>query len=363
MPSFQRAPKRLAALFGVAFALLLGAEGVLRLANPRILAFLLAARKVHAYSRRYRVDLVPSSSALLRLKDADGAYLLNFVVTTNRFGFRTFDRELDDSFEGWRGPGKARTFVHAVGDSFTMGWGVDASSSYPALLDWQLPEAARVLNLGVDGFGTIAATEKSMALWEEFPARYAVLFFVSNDFDDDVALLHHRDRSATVHLFFESFDALRRRSYLANVLPALRWALRFRSQGPEAAPANAKPIREDAALAPSTLLTPDPAASPDPAPLPPSLAALDRYARFLSERGARLLVLIFDEDSRSRLVNAHCVRSGVDVRLLSVSPADQLRRDGHLNRVGNERVARLVKAWLAAKDPSFLGGPDAVRPR
>jgi hypothetical protein len=102
-------------------------------------------RRAHGYSKVARVDLRPSRSVRLRIDRTDGQALFDFRLSTGPEGFR-----VDEAAKGVVPPPRAR-FLHAIGDSYTMGWGVDAAASYPARLARRLAPERRVLNLGVDG--------------------------------------------------------------------------------------------------------------------------------------------------------------------------------------------------------------------
>lgn len=316
---------------------LLAAEGTVRFLDPRPFAFVHQARQVHRYSRSWVVDLVPSSSAHLRLPDRPGDDLFNFIISVNAFGFRSFDRPRDHGIQAVS-PTTTR-YVHAIGDSYTMGWGVDYSSSYPAVLEWLLPQGFRVLNLGVDGYGTIAATEKSMALAPGFPIWHAVYLFSPNDFSDDHRALEVRKRSAPVHWAFEALDAVRRRSYLGNIPFAVKWGLFFRNAfGASALPPEA--AHQGQVL--SGALRAD--APPHPAQAShPSLDQLDAYDRYVRDHGGQLSVLVLSRQPPSASVYWHCIARGIAVRVIEPPPAMQLRQDGHLNQVGNQSLAKMVR--------------------
>jgi hypothetical protein len=121
-----------------------------------------------------------------------------------------------------------------------MGWGVDYSSSYPAALDWILPSDWRAINLGVDGFGTIAATEKSISLWDRFPADVSVYLFTPNDFEDDAKAVALRKRPRAFHLALGVYDWLREKTFTANLPFALKWYFHFRSLRADRATAREK---------------------------------------------------------------------------------------------------------------------------
>jgi hypothetical protein len=348
---FERRPvATLLALAALAVAL---AEVALRLADPGPFRFVHQARQVHAYSERWYVDLVPERTAHLWLRDRSGGNVFNFLLTTNRHGFRSFDRPRDSSVDDLEQPaGRAGvTLVHALGDSYTMGWGVDYTSSYPALLDFLLPPEYRVLNLGADGYGTIAATEKSMQLAERFPPQHAIYLFSPNDFEDDARAVATAQRSRAVHALFRGLDGLRRHSYLANLPFVLRLERQFGAALSPDAGARGKTLAADRADPAALLLDsgpmPDPAAEANP-----SLAQIERYARFLQARGARLSVLVLSRQPASLAFYAFCRKLGLDVQLIEMPEAMRLRGDGHFNLVGNYSLARLLREKLLAGTPA-----------
>ena len=90
---------------------------------PAPLVFAHAMRRVHRYSRVARVDLRPSQSVRLRIDRSDGQPLFDFRLTHRARGV--------PHRRGARGRrrSRARGYLHAIGDSYTMGWGVDAAAS------------------------------------------------------------------------------------------------------------------------------------------------------------------------------------------------------------------------------------------
>jgi len=329
---FERRPLRTWLLL-LAIGLLV-AEAALRIVNPSILEFVHEARQVHAYSRRWVVDLVPRQAAHLRLVDRCGALLVNFILTTGEDGFRIPDRVRD--LPPLRDGAHPTRYLHAIGDSYTMGWGVDYASSYPARLEARLPVTWRVLNLGVDGFGTRAATEKSMALAERYPPAAAVYLFSPNDPDDDRRAEAQEAWPGVVSIAWSGLDVLRRHSYLANVPFAVRWARRFRPSCPPERPPER--VLEGSLDARDWLVSVGAAPDEDP----PSWRYLARYAAFLRQRNVPLMVLAVDDAPASRRFVAACRRHGVAAELLAPPPAARLRDDGHLNRQGNEALARYL---------------------
>jgi lysophospholipase L1-like esterase len=346
---FERHPRLTGA--GLLAGALVALELALRLFAPVPLRFAHAMRGVHGYSRIARVDLRPSQSARLRIERRGGEPLFDFRITTGSDAFRIVEGEEEAA------PLAAR-YVHAIGDSYTMGWGVDAPLSYPAQLARRLGPGLAVLNLGVDGFGAIGATAKSRALADRYPPAVAVYLFCPNDLDDDVQAAAVARRGKAAHAAYEAFDALRRASYLAGVPFALRYRLQFRA-GPAAIGANgtnAGTIQtgevewED----PTRLLLPEPAALPAPQPDARTFASLREYRDFLQTRGARLVVLVLSNQHESLMAYRFCKEQGIEAHLFDVPPGMRIPDEGHFNALGNATVAALVEQLLR-KAPNGAG--------
>jgi lysophospholipase L1-like esterase len=331
---FERHPRLTGA--GLVVLALLVLELGLRSAAPGSLRFAQGMRRVHRYSRVARVDLRPSQSAALRIDREDGQPLFDFRLSTGAEGFRIEETAAP--------PSPGARFVHAIGDSYTMGWGVDAADSYPARLARRLAPELAVLNLGVDGFGAIGATAKSRALAERYPLAQAVYLFSPNDLEDDRRAEAVARRSGPVHAAHEALDALRRSSYLAGVPFALRYRLQFRA-GPAATPGGTGRVPTE------SLLLPEPAALTAPPGDYPTFAALGAYRDFLAARGARLLVLVLSTQPESLAAYRFCREQGIEARLFDVPPALRIPDEGHFNAAGNEAVAALVAGLLGT-------GPD-----
>jgi hypothetical protein len=289
-------------------------------------------RRVHGYSRTARVDLRPSREARLRLERSNGKPLFDFRITTGPWAFRVEESALQP-------PSPRSRFLHAIGDSYTMGWGVDAAASYPAQLARSLEPELRVLNLAVDGFGAIGATGKSRELAGRFPPVGAVYLFSPNDLDDDLRAAAVAARGDLAHIAHEALDAVRSASYVAGIPFALRYRLRFRA-GPEI------PVAGTTDIDPRSLLIPAPAALPAPPEDHPTFVALRLYRDFLGARGARLSVLVLSTEPESLMAYRFCREQGIEAHLFDVPPALRLPDEGHFNAEGNKAVAALVMSLL-----------------
>lgn len=340
---FERHPWRT----GLALALLaLGTlELGLRLADPVPVRFARQMRRLHRYSRTSRVDLSPDQSVRLRVDRSDGTPLLDFTVTTGSDAFRVGDRPGDADPPGPLDAGVR--YVHAVGDSYTMGWGVDASSSYPAQLDRLLRPGLRVVNLGVDGFGVVGATTKSLALAGRYPPAAAVLLFVPNDFGDDEQAVAVARRPAAVHVANELLDLVRRHSALAALPFAVRYRLQFRVGPARRMAGDGGSVGAD----PDRLLVPPPAELPAADARRPSLARLVEYRRWLEARGASLLVLVLSTRGESLETLRFCRDEGIRAVLVELPAEMRIPDEGHFNALGNRALARLVARLL---------GPDTA---
>jgi hypothetical protein len=217
-----------------------------------------------------------------------------------------------------------------------MGWGVEASDAWPAVLDGRLPPGLRALNLGVDGFGAIGATGKSMALADRYPPALAVYLFSPNDPSDDERAAAVAARPSIAHLAGEALDALRRASWLANVPFALRYRLQF-----QAGPARPAPA-PDASEGDLDRPVPDVARLPAPDPRHPTFVALRRYRDFLAARGARLTVLVLSTQPESLRAYRFCQEQGIESVLFDTPPSMRIPDEGHFNEAGNRAVAALV---------------------
>jgi len=218
---FER--KRWLAWLIVAAIALVGAELVLRFTEWDIVKFAYDYRQVFRYHDRWYTDYEPATSTHIRLP-ADQGYILNFLVTVNQHGFRSTDLPVEHHDEN-----RANIkYIHAIGDSFTMGWGVNYESSYPAQLDTQLSPEYDVLNLGLNGFGAIGATEKSLEVEQRFPPAYAIYLATANDYDDDHIATVYAQRPWLVHRLMDLINLLRRTTYMATVPFAVRWWIYYR---------------------------------------------------------------------------------------------------------------------------------------
>lgn len=314
--------------------LALAAEGGLRLADPAIFRFALAARRSHAYREWSRSDLVPDVEERLRLERADGTVIYDFTLATDALGLRSAARSgrPEAAHEG-----RPRAAVHCVGDSFTLGWGVEAGHSYPARLQERLGAGFLVLNEGVDGIGLVAARERHRAAARAYPPAWVLYLFVANDVAEDAQAEGMRGRWGLRHAWERGYAAARRHSYLLNVPFVLKWDLGLR-------PRLNRPLGEDRAefgelpdLA--DWMASARAAAPAQHATARALLELRDACRAV---GAELRVLFVHADAESHAMARLCLDHGIPIVAEMIPYEQRIPWDWHLNPEGNRRLAEAV---------------------
>ena len=322
-------------------------EVLLRLTNFSILEFTYNYRKAYRYHPMWRVDLAPNAQAWLHLPTPSGIQAFNFIITTNEDAIRVPDRPLDNS------PGlieQGSKIIHCLGDSFAMGWCVSYAESYPSILDLVLHCEYRSLNLGCNGYGTIAGTQKSIHLWDKYPANYSVLLFYSNDYDDDERATRYSQRPVFFHKLLGCWNWLVHHTYTANLPYAIYYS---RYWSALLATSQHDVVRGK----PCLYETPDfelldvksSPSRPDRGRL--SKTALLKYRSFLSEQNVPFIVIGLDVGlcDESKDMIRFCSENDIEAYLLKVPEALRLRNEGHLNHIGNYKLAQFVASWIKTR--------------
>jgi hypothetical protein len=330
----------------LAFIVLVLSELVLRIVNPSFVEFPYRLRQYISYHQRWKADFIPDTTSWVRLRGNDNLELLNFLVTVGEDGFRTWDRELDNNVVSIA---KNTKIVHAIGDSHTMGWGINFESSYPAQLDFLLPRNMRVIDLGLNNFGTIAATEKSMGLWGKYPGSLSIYLFCENDYDDDRIATRHNHRPAVVHTLFSVWNYFRRNSYCANLPYAVyEWGYweSLRKTGK----------RDIAHYKKIYVGNPEHLNFSRPEQRPSdrnkgilSKEAMLKYKSFLDARSVPLWVLCFGDNDNSRDFCSFCSENGIKALVMTVPDSLILSHEGHMNQLGNFQLAKFISELMKSK--------------
>ena len=311
-------------------SLVLVLEIVLRMLDPQMIHFMGDYERVHQYARWHDTDLMPSTAVDWHLRRPDGSDLFKITVKTNAYGMR--DRELtsDDA--------RGRTIVHCIGDSFTMGWGVEGSQSYPSQLADLLGEKYLVLNLGVDGFGLLAAREKSNRLGDLFPPDIVVYVLCANDVEDDELTHSICRRSPFQHRVHEAWDWLRERSYVVRLPDALVFWLMIpglrgsdEDSSAQLAPAELRAMAARQALTANK-----------------TTQALEELRRDCESRGRRLVVVLLGQPYPELLnMLRFCDERHFDPLIFMLDHDRTIAGDGHLTPDGNRQLAELVADRIA----------------
>lgn len=328
----------------VVFLLAILIELCLRMVDPDILDFAYHFRQVYQYHDRWYTNFNPGASSTIRLKDSTGSYFFNFIVTVNEFGFRTYDRKLDYTLKG----NKKEKIIHAIGDSFTMGWGVNYEVSYPALLEFYLPCNYRVLNLGLNGFGTIAATEKSEEVSQYFMPDAVVYLATENDYDDDDKASVHSRKSHVIHALYDALNFLRQHTYIASTPFALYWWLYYKELI-KVEPSDFPEKKTFHKFVSDNFKVLDLKTKQIKSKGKHSKLALSKYSSFLKKKGILFIVISHGQGPVSRDIHAFCKENGIDSYLVSIPKSLRLNKEGHFNYLGNYKFAILVRNILREK--------------
>ncbi|MGI9326708.1 MAG: hypothetical protein ACR2PZ_15930 [Pseudomonadales bacterium] len=308
-------------------------ELTLRLVNPDILRFAYEFRQVYRYHDRWYTDFEPSSSSVVRLSGDDG-YVVNFLLTVNAQGFRFYDQPAGRQ----RRLLEAQRYVHLTGDSFAMGWGVNYESSLPAQLEGLLATDTAVLNLGLNGFGAIAATEKSAAVAQRFPPAHVIYLATQNDYADDEQAHRYAQLPAITHSAMVGVNWLRQHTYVASAPFAMRWWLYYRKAFDRDA---IRPIETNAR--PKLL----PIAGEANSSLGiHSKRAIRQFADRLSDDGVPFTVVAHGINAVSEDIVRFCRQENIATLLIDVPEELKLVGDGHFNAAGNKALARLLLEQL-----------------
>ena len=334
---FIRHPYRTSFVILVVLALV--CEGLLRLINPELVRFSYDFRQAYRYSSQWKVDFEPDTVANIRLRADDNSYYLNFLITVHPDGYRTWDRSVDHQLP------PNTPITHAIGDSFTMGWGMSYAESYPARLENLSKGQTRVLNLGLNGYGTIGATEKSIQLWKKVPAEKVVYLFYYNDYEDDDIAMAYRNRPAAFHLLTPVWNWARQNIYLASLPYALRYHFIYQDF------LNLSQFAGEAVDYTSELKPSEPAKlKPDPAFGKHSKEAFERYLAFIGEKGAEMTIIILGGKPASDDFYWYCKERGLDPHYFAVPKELMLKGEWHLNARGQEELAEYVHGILRHND-------------
>jgi len=126
-----------------------------------------------AYSERYCSSVYPS---VRMVHERPGRW--RFVYTTNANEHRGVAVPLSEAED--------TPNIVVLGDSYSFGAGVDDGQEYPAVLERALQGNARVINLGVGGWGLTQEIRRYHDFGVRYDPRIVILQFSANDPQDDL---------------------------------------------------------------------------------------------------------------------------------------------------------------------------------
>jgi lysophospholipase L1-like esterase len=163
------------------FFLALGVEGLLYagLQNPEYIP----SSFLEIFQLHYRFEV----RKIIQVTDCaryDSAYFYLLQTGHCRFSNKEFSVEFSVNSQGLRDDERSLEFpaVVALGDSYTMGWGVQQDESFPQLLEQELGQ--KVLNAGMSSFGT-AREMKLLKQIRTDSLRMLILQYNSNDYGEN----------------------------------------------------------------------------------------------------------------------------------------------------------------------------------
>lgn len=249
----------------------------------------------------------------------------------NRLGVRDDEESLD------------RPVIVAIGDSHTMGMGVEEHETYAAQLERLT--GLKTLNTGVSSYGT-ARELMLLHRVDRDAARYVLLQFCSNDFEENRAFLANGTLPRRTRDWFDTQvedDQARRRYYAGkfmdfSLLAIRRGLVRRISTEPQEPQQDgsgpSKQFLED-------LLNVIDRDAADLTTTEVLVFEMDFLPDYRKENAADLQQLLVDYQARGRLRNVRVV----DV-MKDLGPEYFIPLDGHMNALGHRRVAERLAAAI-----------------
>ena len=312
-------------------ALLAIVEVALRAVDPPILHFAHAMRQAFGYAGWTHIDLRPGQHVTLALPRYDGEDLFRFHLNTDGHGLRKPVPGV--------GPGRV---VHCIGDSLTMGWGVNDDETFPAALGRALGDGHRVVNAGSTAYGLIAAAEKSRRISDAFPPATVIYLFCPNDFEDDAVTAAVQGRSSTRHVIARVMDTLKRKSYALNV----PYALQSRGYWREARRGEVNAFFALDAYKEMTSADLGRLAADATLPENETTRALQALQRSCADQGRLLVVVVSDAAPASLALLRFCRENRIRCEACPIGAALRIPGDGHFTPEGNRLLAAQVAKLL-----------------
>ena len=161
----------------------------LLLRNPQFIpgSLLDEFRNYYNESDRQIIQFNPSNVAY------DSSLYYIFKPGKFKFSNREFESTCSINSKGLRDDDSSliHPSIISLGDSYTMGWGVEQDESFPEQLEKKI--GRKVLNAGVSSYGT-ARELKLLEQLNTDSLRYIILQYCTNDKDENNSYLHHENK-------------------------------------------------------------------------------------------------------------------------------------------------------------------------
>lgn len=331
----------------LSFALvLLFVEVLLRVIRPELVIFANTWFNLYTHDQNMEWDLEPNQHVEFVIPTALEKETLRFHVATDGRGLRTSTH--DPMVRDSRGEANTpRRIIHCIGDSYTMGWGVEFEESYPFVLGELLGASHEVVNVGMAGAGLLTSIERSRRLSSDLPPDVVIYLYNMTDYEDDERCATRRQENGGRS--WPWLQPLCRSSYVcASPFAFLMW----RNLSSVAADLKAG-IPEK--LSPPTMLAIEQlldAASFDvPSDDHPLLTSLKEYARTCEENGIRFLLLVYDCDLVLAPRVVRVAREHEMESFVFFLGREYLLPDSHFNSRGNRRLAEMIRDRFFKDEP------------
>ena len=137
----------------------------------------------------------------LAVYDEELFYRLN--PGEHRFSNAEFETRFNVNAAGLRDdePSLIAPEIITIGDSYTMGWGVESEEAFPSILEAQT--GMKVLNAGISSYGT-AREWKLLQSLDKSNLKYLILQFDANDNSENVVFFHKETYKAPPRSVYEN---------------------------------------------------------------------------------------------------------------------------------------------------------------
>lgn len=284
------------------------------------------------FSAAYGLEFHPNRTMVNQLS---GKW--HFKYTTNAYGHRGPAIPVSNRY--------SKPNVVVLGDSFTFGYGISDGEEYPALLRRRLADTHGVVNLGVGGWGLTQELRRYYEFGRLYEPRVVVLQFTGNDPNDNLLykvtdvdagrfVFIDRDQTQVISIVkrFLSDSFVQRSQLYALARDQLYYLMRMREIAASRADPGKPPLDAGSAVIQEQQF---------------HNKLLDSFARDLSSRGIRLLLISVDHHltefplirEKIQQLHAQGLATFVDIDVLFKTAPNDLSPEGHWGPLSHRSVA------------------------